>query len=85
MVSAHAARRWKDNAKSAKDKRHQAGQATESHDHWSYTWRLATGQEWGSDLDPGLSKAIAGLPGYSPEVSSLVDRLRIMCANIVPS
>jgi hypothetical protein len=62
----------------------QAGQATESHDHWSYTWRLATGQEYGQDLDPGLSRAVAGLPGYSSEVSSLVDRLRIVSANIAP-
>jgi aminoglycoside phosphotransferase (APT) family kinase protein len=62
----------------------QAGQATESHDHWSYTWRLATGQEWGQDLDPSLSKAVAGLPGYSSEVSSLVQRLRLVCVNIAP-
>jgi len=62
----------------------QAGQATESHNHWSYTWRLATGQEWGQDLDPSLSKAVAELPGYSSEVSSLVQRLRLVCANIAP-
>lgn len=62
----------------------QAGQATEAHDHWSYTWRLATGREWGHDLDPGLSRAVARLPGYSSEVSDLVERLRPMCANVPP-
>jgi aminoglycoside phosphotransferase (APT) family kinase protein len=62
----------------------QAGQATESHDHWSYSWRLATGQEWGKDLDPILSRAVAGLSGYSSEVSALVERLRLMCADIPP-
>jgi hypothetical protein len=62
----------------------QAGQATESHDHWSYAWRLATGQEYGHDLAPGLSRAVAGLSGYSSEVSALVDRLRLVCADITP-
>ena len=63
---------------------HQAGQATEAHDHWSYSWRLATGQEWGQDLAPSLSKAVAGLSGYSPEVAALVRRIRLMCANVPP-
>lgn len=62
----------------------QAGQATEPYDHWAYTWRLATGQEWGQDLDPSLSRAVAGLSGYSSEVSVLVERVRLVCANIAP-
>jgi aminoglycoside phosphotransferase (APT) family kinase protein len=62
----------------------QAGQATESHNHWSYAWRLATGQEWGQDLDPSLSRAVAGLSGYSSEVSALIERLRLVCADIAP-
>ncbi len=62
----------------------QAGQATESHDLWSYSWRLATGQEWGQDLAPGLSKAVAGLPKYSSEVAALVERLRLVCADVAP-
>jgi aminoglycoside phosphotransferase (APT) family kinase protein len=62
----------------------QAGQATEPHDHWSYSWRLATGREFGQDLDPSLSRAVAELPGYSPEVSALVARLRLMCADVPP-
>ncbi|HEU0164381.1 MAG TPA: hypothetical protein VFQ54_05000, partial [Thermomicrobiales bacterium] len=39
----------------------QAGQATESHDHWAYSWWLATGREYGQDLAPSLSRAVAGL------------------------
>jgi len=62
----------------------QAGQATETHDHWSYAWRLATGQEWGQDLDPSLTRAVAGLSGYSSEVAALVERLRLMCADVPP-
>lgn len=62
----------------------QAGQATESHDHWSYAWRLATGREHGQDLAPALTRAVAGLPGYSPEVSALVKRIRMMCAGVPP-
>ncbi|MGB3330599.1 MAG: aminoglycoside phosphotransferase family protein [Thermomicrobiales bacterium] len=62
----------------------QAGQATEGNDHSAYAWRLATGRDWGTDLAPELSRAVAGLPGYSPEVSALVERLRLMCADIPP-
>ena len=62
----------------------QAGQATEPHDHWSYAWRLATGQEWGQDLDPSLTRAVAGLSEYSSEVAALVERLRLMCADVPP-
>jgi aminoglycoside phosphotransferase (APT) family kinase protein len=62
----------------------QAGQASEPHDHWSYAWRLATGQEFGQDLDPSLSRAVAGLSGYSSVVAALVERLRLMCADVPP-
>jgi aminoglycoside phosphotransferase (APT) family kinase protein len=62
----------------------QAGQATEPHDHWSYAWRLATGQECGQDLAPSLSRAVAGLSGYSSEVAALVERLRLVCADVAP-
>ncbi|WP_432893036.1 phosphotransferase [Kribbella sp. CA-245084] len=59
----------------------QAGQASEPYDHWSYAWRLATGQDFGQDLAPSLSRAVAELSGYSSAVSALVDRLRLLCAN----
>jgi aminoglycoside phosphotransferase (APT) family kinase protein len=63
----------------------QAGQATEAaHDHWSYAWRLATGREFGPDLDPDLSRAVAELPGYSSEVAALVERARFRCADVPP-
>lgn len=62
----------------------QAGQATEPHDHWAYSWRLATGREFGLDVDPSLSRAVAELPGYSSEVSALVERLRLVCAGVPP-
>jgi aminoglycoside phosphotransferase (APT) family kinase protein len=62
----------------------QAGQATEPHDHWSYSYRLATGQDYGQDLAPSLSRAVAGLAGYSSEVSALVERQRLMCADVAP-
>jgi len=52
----------------------QAGQASEPYDHWSYAWRVATGQE----------PAVAGLSGYSPVVSALVERLRLVCADVPP-
>jgi aminoglycoside phosphotransferase (APT) family kinase protein len=52
----------------------QAGQACEPYDHWSYAWRVATGQE----------SAVAGLSGYSSVVSALVERLRLMCADVPP-
>ena len=62
----------------------QAGQASEPYDHWSYAWRLATGQEYGQDLAPSLSTAVAGLSGYSSVVSALVERLRLVCADVPP-
>ena len=62
----------------------QAGQASEPYDHWSYAWRLATGQESGQDLAPSLSRAVAGLSGYSSVVSALVERLRLACADVPP-
>lgn len=62
----------------------QAGQATETHDHWSYAWRLATGHEHGQDLDPSLTAAVSKLPRYSADVSTLVERLRLMCAGTPP-
>lgn len=62
----------------------QAGQATEPHDHWAYSWRLTTGGEYGQDLAPSLSRAVAGLSGYSPEVAVLVERIRRMGANVPP-
>ncbi len=52
----------------------QAGQASEPYDHWSYAWRVATGQE----------SAVARLSGYSPAVSALVERLRLLCADVPP-
>src|SRR3954447_25141281 len=52
----------------------QAGQASEPYDHWSYAWRVATGQE----------PALAGLSGYSSAVSGLVERLRLVCADVPP-
>jgi aminoglycoside phosphotransferase (APT) family kinase protein len=52
----------------------QAGQASEPYDHWSYAWRVATGHE----------SAVAGLSGYSSVVSALVERLRLVCADVPP-
>ncbi len=52
----------------------QAGQASELHDHWSYAWRVATGQE----------PVVAALSGYSSAVSALVERLRLLCADAPP-
>ena len=52
----------------------QAGQASEPYDHWSYAWRVATGQE----------SAVAGLSEYSSVVSALVERLRLVCADVPP-
>lgn len=66
----------------------QAGEATEPYDHWSYAWRVATGRE-STDVTEtaeqvGLRRAIARLPGHSPEVSTLVERLRQMCTGAPP-
>ena len=52
----------------------QAGQASEPYDHWSYAWRVTTGQE----------PAVAGLSGHSSAVSALVDSLRLLCADVPP-
>ncbi|SDD98235.1 Phosphotransferase enzyme family protein [Auraticoccus monumenti] len=70
----------------------QAGQASEPYDHWSYAWRVATGQGsatagLGVDQTPeqsNLRRSVAALPGYSPAVSALVDRLRLVCADVPP-
>jgi aminoglycoside phosphotransferase (APT) family kinase protein len=52
----------------------QAGQSSEPHDHWSYAWRVVTGQE----------SVVAGLSGYSSVVSDLIERLLLMCADASP-
>ena len=70
----------------------QAGQATEPYDHWSYAWRVATGQESavaGPDADETpeqsfLRHSIARLSGYSSVVSALTERLRLLCAGVPP-
>ena len=70
----------------------QAGQASEPYDHWSYAWRVATGKESaaaGPDLNETpwqsfLRQSIAGLSEYSSEVSALVGRLRLVCADVPP-
>lgn len=70
----------------------QAGQASEPYDHWSYAWRVATGQESaiaGLDLNETpwqwfIRQSIAGLSGYSSVVSALVERLRLACADVAP-
>ncbi|WP_285100720.1 phosphotransferase [Promicromonospora sp. MEB111] len=70
----------------------QAGQASEPYDHWSYAWRVATGQESDvarPDLDEPpeqspLRESIARLSGYSSEVSALIERLRLVCADVPP-
>ena len=66
----------------------QAGQATEAYDHWSYAWRVATGQ---ARLDPSetpgmafLRQSIRGLSGHSSAVSALVERLGHTCADVPP-
>jgi hypothetical protein len=70
----------------------QAGQASEPYDHWSFAWRIATGQGsavGGLDLNETpeqslLRRSTARLPGYSSEVSALVESLRLVCADIPP-
>ena len=70
----------------------QAGQACEPYDHWSYAWRVATGRESavaGLDVDETpeqslLRQSIAKLSGYSFVVSALVERLRVVCADVPP-
>ena len=70
----------------------QAGQASEPYDHWSYAWRVATGQESaaaGPDFNETpeqslLRQSVARLSGYSSVVSALVERLRLVCADVPP-
>src|ERR671916_48098 len=70
----------------------QAGQASEPYDHWSYAWRVATGQESavaGLDLNETpeqslLRQSVAKLSGHSSVVSALVERLRLVCADVPP-
>ncbi|MEV0950491.1 phosphotransferase [Promicromonospora sp. NPDC050249] len=70
----------------------QAGQASEPYDHWSYAWRVATGRDSavaGQDLDEApehslLRQSIARLSGHSSAVSALVERLRLVCADVPP-
>jgi hypothetical protein len=70
----------------------QAGQASEPYDHWSYAWRVATGQEpavAGPDINETqdqsrLRRSVAGLSGYSSAVSAMVERLRLACADVPP-
>jgi Phosphotransferase enzyme family len=70
----------------------QAGQASEPYDHWSYAWRIATGQESavaGLDFNETpeqsrLRQSVAGLSGHSSMVSALAGRLRLMCADAPP-
>jgi hypothetical protein len=70
----------------------QAGQASEPYDHWSYAWRVATGQESavaGLDLNETpeqslLRQSVARLSGYSSVVSALVEHLRLVCADVPP-
>lgn len=70
----------------------QAGQASEPYDHWSYAWRIATGRESavaGLDFNETpeqslLRQSVARLSGYSSVVSVLVERLRLVCADVPP-
>ncbi len=70
----------------------QAGQASEPDDHWSYAWRVATGQESaaaGLDFNETpeqsrLRQSVARLSEYSSVVSALVERLRLVCADVSP-
>ena len=70
----------------------QAGQATEPYDHWSFAWRVATGQGsavGGLDLNETpeqslLRQSVARLSGSSPAVSAVVESLRLVCADIPP-
>lgn len=70
----------------------QAGQASEPYDHWSYAWRVATGQESaiaGRDVNETpeqsrLRRSVARLAEYSGAVSALVGRVRLACADVPP-
>lgn len=52
----------------------QAGEGSEPPDHSSYAWRVVTGRE----------PVLAGLAGYSPAVSALVERVRRVSADAPP-
>ncbi len=52
----------------------QAGQAFEPYDHWTYAWRVATGQE----------PAVAGLSAHSTAVAALIERLRPLGVDVAP-
>jgi len=52
----------------------QTGQASEPYDHWSYAWRVATGQ----------ASAVAGLSAHSSAVAALVERLRPLGVDVAP-
>ncbi|MBB6626083.1 aminoglycoside phosphotransferase family protein [Nocardioides sp. KIGAM211] len=70
----------------------QAGQASEDYDHWSYAWRVATGQAAAPvrpDLhetpeQSSLRQAVGKIAGHSSEVSALVERVRLACADAPP-
>jgi aminoglycoside phosphotransferase (APT) family kinase protein len=70
----------------------QAGQASEPYDHWSYVWRVAAGPESavaGLDVSETpeqlfLRQSVARLSGYSSVVSALVERVRLVCADVPP-
>ena len=70
----------------------QADQASEPYDHWSYAWRVATGQGAAvAALDltetpeqSRLRQSVARLSGYSSGVAALVERLRLACGDIPP-
>lgn len=70
----------------------QANQAIEPYDHWAYAWRVASSQEsavasLNFNETPEQSRrrqSIARLPEYSPAVAALIERLRLMCADIPP-
>ena len=65
----------------------QADQASEPYDHWSYAWRVATGAASAVVETPEqsrLRRSMAALPGHSSEVSALVERLRLVCADVPP-
>ena len=70
----------------------QAGQASEPYDHWSYAWRVATGQDSAvaglefieTPEQSRLRQSVAMLSEYSSVVSDLVERLRLVCADVPP-
>lgn len=68
----------------------QAGQASEPYDHWSYAWRVATGAgsavarpDFNETPEQSLLRqSVARLSGYSSVVATLVERLRLVCADV---